>query len=120
MSQDRNQNADLHDTDQSPQNAQEPQPEPVQADPSRREFLKQAALGAAGAIGAKELAVGGAGVAALGYGAYIAAKWGGTEHDEFYVPVEDNKKPMDQRNVILTMARSKEPRPSGRGFLQHL
>ncbi len=108
MSEDRNQNADLHNTDQSAQNAQEPQPEPAPADPSRREFLKQAALGAAGAIGAKELAVGGAGVAALGVGAYIAAKWGGTPHDEFYVPVEENKKPMDQRNLVFTMVKSKK------------
>jgi reductive dehalogenase len=64
-------------------------------DLDRRKFLK---LGAAGAAGA----------AAVGVGGYALHKVEGTPHDEYPVPVREDFKPIDQRDVILTMAASKK------------
>ncbi len=64
-------------------------------DPGRRNFMKITA-GAAAAVGA------------IGAGAYTGVKMKGTPHDEFPVPVEDDLKPVDQRDMVWTFVMSEK------------
>ncbi len=62
-------------------------------DAGRRKFMKVTA-GAAAAVGA------------IGVGAYAGVKMKGTPHDEFPVPVKEDLKPFDQRNMLWTFVMS--------------
>jgi hypothetical protein len=65
------------------------------SDGSRRNFLK--------------LGLGGAGAAAAAVtGVTIVKRMEGIPHDEFPLPMGEDYKPIDQRNVILTFAHSKK------------
>ncbi len=68
---------------------------PEAPDGSRRNFLK--------------LGFGGAGAAAaVATGITIVKRMEGIPHDEFPLPMREDYKPIDQRNVILTFAHSKK------------
>lgn len=65
-----------------------------ESDSSRRNYLK--------------IGLGGIGSAAVAVtGVTIFKRMEGIPHDEFPLPMEENYKPIDQRNVILTFAHSK-------------
>ena len=82
----------------SEQNPNTPPNEPENSSPaspgeSRRNFLK---LGVAGTVAA----------AAVATGVTIGKRLDGIPHDDFPLPLRDDFKPVDQRNVILTFAHS--------------
>jgi epoxyqueuosine reductase len=64
-------------------------------DPGRRSFMKAAAAAATAA-------------GAIGVGAYAGVKMQGTPRDQFPVPVKDDIKPLDQRDMLWTFVASRK------------